>query len=73
MLGKWLILAGLGLVVIGALLWLGSRFGIPFGKLPGDIHIEGQKVSFYMPIVTCLVISVVLTLLLNLIFWFAKR
>jgi membrane protein implicated in regulation of membrane protease activity len=65
--GKLLIVIGGVVVVIGLFLTLGLR--IPFlGKLPGDISIDRGNVHFYFPIVTGLVLSVVLTLLLNLFF-----
>jgi hypothetical protein len=60
-----IVLAGLALVVIGILVWLGG-FGW-FGRLPGDIRIERDTVRVYIPLVSMLVVSVVLTLLLNLI------
>jgi len=66
-LGKLLIIVGGFVVVIGLVLALGLR--IPFlGKLPGDISIDRGNVHFYFPIATGLLLSVVLTLLLNLFF-----
>ena len=64
-LGKFLVIAGLMLVVIGALLWsgLGKNW---LGRLPGDIHYSRGNFSFHFPIVTCLILSIVLTLLLRL-------
>ena len=65
--GKLLIIVGGVVVVVGLFLTLGLR--IPFlGKLPGDISIDRGNVHFYFPIVTGLLLSVVLTLLLNLFF-----
>ena len=65
--GKLLIIVGGVVVVVGLCLTLGLR--IPFlGKLPGDISIDRGNVHFYFPIVTGLLLSVVLTLLLNLFF-----
>lgn len=63
--GNWLIGAGLVLVILGVL----YKFGLLhwFGNLPGDIRYEGEHTRIYFPIVTMVVISVVLTLLLNLI------
>lgn len=65
-LGKWMVVAGLGVAVLGAILWvLGPR--LPSGSwLPGDISIQRGNFSFHFPIVTCLVLSVVLTLLFRL-------
>jgi hypothetical protein len=64
-LGKLLVIAGLAVAAIGALIWSGvGREWL--GRLPGDIHFTNQKgtFSFYFPIITCLLISAVLTLLL---------
>ena len=63
-LGKLLVLAGLGLVALGALLLVGDKLGL--GRLPGDISIKGKHGSFYFPLVTCIVLSVLATLLFNL-------
>jgi hypothetical protein len=64
---RFLILLGLVLVAAGLLWpWL-TRLGL--GLLPGDIVIEGRHGGFYFPIVTCLIVSAVLTLL----FWLLKR
>lgn len=65
-LGKVLILLGLGAVVFGLLILILSRFGIDLGRLPGDIRVEGERGSFYFPIVTCLVLSVIASWLLHL-------
>ena len=64
---RTLIILGLVLVAAGLLWpWL-TRIGL--GRLPGDIHIEGENGGFYFPIVTCLVISIVLSVLL----WIFRR
>jgi hypothetical protein len=65
-LGKLLVVAGLFLTVIGILLWSGLGRGW-LGRLPGDIHYSRGNFSLYFPIVTCLLISVFLTLLLWLL------
>jgi len=61
--GNWLIGAGIVLIILGVL----YKFGLLnwFGNLPGDIRYEGERTRIYFPIVTMLVISLVLTLLLN--------
>lgn len=64
---RWLVLAGLSLAAIGALLWLASRAGLPLGKLPGDLRIESGSFSCFIPLATSLVLSLALTILLNLI------
>ncbi len=63
--GKMLIGLGLFLIVVGLLIHFGGRF-LPLGHLPGDIHYEGKHGSVYFPIVTCIVISIVASVLANL-------
>ena len=67
MIGKWLILIGFVFILLGGLVWLFSKFGIPFGQLPGDIHYSQEKFSFYFPIVTSIVLSIILTVIINII------
>ena len=65
--GKLLIIVGGFIVVVGLVLFFGLR--VPFlGRLPGDISVDRGNVHFYFPIVTCLLLSLALTLLLNLFF-----
>ena len=71
-LGKWLILGGLILAVIGGLFFVDGRLPFRLGRLPGDIAIEGKRGSFYFPIVTCILLSVVLTFVMWLISLFRK-
>ena len=61
--GRMLVFAGLGLAVIGAVLWFAGGKGWLswLGRLPGDIRVEGDKGGFYFPLVTCLLVSVVLS------------
>ena len=63
-LGRILLVIGLVLVVIAGLAALGVR--LPFGRLPGDIAIEGERGGLYIPIATMVVLSIVLTILANL-------
>ncbi len=66
--GKMLILMGLFVLLVGLILTFAPRLRIPFlGRLPGDIRIEREGFSFYFPIVTCILLSILLTLLLNVI------
>jgi hypothetical protein len=75
-LGRWLIGAGLVVVVVGALLLLAGK--VPFlrrlGDLPGDISIESRdkRVKIWIPIASSLIISLLLTLILNLIAWLMR-
>ncbi|MFZ5888751.1 MAG: DUF2905 domain-containing protein [Chloroflexota bacterium] len=64
---RYLMLGGLLLFLIGGGLYLAAKFGLPLGRLPGDIRIEGENFRFYFPLATSLLISLVLTVVLNLI------
>lgn len=68
-LGRLLIGLGLLLVIVGGLLVLAGRVGLPFGRLPGDIAVRGKNFTFYAPIATCVVISI----LLSLVMWLLGR
>ena len=61
--GRLFVNAGILLVIVGLVIILGDRVGIHLGRLPGDIRIEGRRGGFYFPIVTCLLVSVVLSLI----------
>ncbi|HDH09319.1 MAG TPA: DUF2905 domain-containing protein [Chloroflexi bacterium] len=66
--GKMLVFMGLLVVVMGLLLIFIPKLKVPFlGKLPGDIIIQRERFSFYFPIVTCIVISILLTIVLNVV------
>jgi hypothetical protein len=71
-LGKFLIIAGVLLVAVGLLLTAGAKFG-HLGRLPGDIVYKGKNVQFYFPVVTCLLLSAVLTLVFWVISLLTKR
>jgi NAD/NADP transhydrogenase beta subunit len=63
--GPMLIALGVGLILVGLLFWSGSMSW--FGKLPGDIRIERETVRIYVPIVSMLLVSVVVSLVLYLV------
>jgi hypothetical protein len=65
--GRILIGLGLVIVVLGGVLFLGARLPLRLGRLPGDIAVTGRRGSFYFPIVTCLLLSAVLTLVMWLV------
>jgi hypothetical protein len=65
-LGRFLLVVGVVLVVVGGLAMAGIR--LPFGRLPGDIAITGERGGLYIPLGTMVVVSVVLTVLFNLLF-----
>ena len=66
--GKFLIITGLVIIVLGAILMLAGK--VPFlGRLPGDIIIERKNFTFYFPLATSIILSVILTLIL----WFLSK
>jgi Protein of unknown function (DUF2905) len=68
-LGRILIGLGLLIVVIGVVVTIGEKLPIRLGRLPGDIVIRGKNSTFYFPLVTCLLISAVL----SLVMWVINR
>lgn len=69
--GLWIIGAGFGVILLGLIVWAGGLSW--FGHLPGDIRIEGQSSTVLIPITSMIVVSVVLSLGLNLILRILRR
>lgn len=65
--GKFLMAAGVVLIAVGAFFYFGRRLNF-LGHLPGDIHISKGNTEFYFPIVSCALVSIIGTILLNLFF-----
>lgn len=70
---RYLMLGGILLFLIGGGMYLASKFGIPLGRLPGDIHIEGQNGSFYFPLTSSILVSILLSVLLNVVSKFFNK
>ena len=68
-LGKFLVLIGGIIVVLGLVLLLAGKFNLPIGRLPGDIVYRGKNTTFYFPLAT----SIILSVILSLIFWLIGR
>jgi Protein of unknown function (DUF2905) len=68
-LGRTLLILGFAIAVAGALLYFGARLPFRLGRLPGDIVHRGEHTTFYFPIGTCLVVS----MLLSFVFWLFSR
>jgi Protein of unknown function (DUF2905) len=62
--GRLLIALGIFLVVLGLLFTIAEKLPLGLGRLPGDIYVRGKHISFYFPIVTCLLLSAVLSLVI---------
>lgn len=61
-----LIILGVTLIIVGGLIYLIARTGVPLGRLPGDIRLQGENLTCVIPIATSILLSIVLTFLLNL-------
>jgi uncharacterized membrane protein YidH (DUF202 family) len=68
LLGKVLILMGIILIILGIIFFFSSKIPI-LGRLPGDIYIQKKNFSFYFPITTCILISIIL----SVVFWLWVR
>ncbi len=65
--GKYIIAAGICIVIAGIVIYFFHDYFKWFGKLPGDVRIEKEKYRFYFPFVTMIVISIVITIIINII------
>jgi len=65
--GKWIVVAGLVLVAVGTILHLAPWLLTWFGRLPGDIRIENEHTKVFIPITSMILISLALTVLMNLL------
>lgn len=70
---RLLMILGVVLFLIGGLMYLIARLGIPLGRLPGDIRIEGDNFTCFFPIATTILLSIILTVIINLIARYLNR
>jgi hypothetical protein len=70
--GKWLMVTGAALVVVGGAVWLLSRVDF-LGRLPGDIRIEGKGFTFHFPLASSILLSILLTIVLNIVIRLLNR
>jgi len=70
---RYLMIGGIVLFLVGGGVYLAAKFGLPLGRLPGDIRIEGENGSFYFPLTTSILVSVILSILLNVISRLLKK
>lgn len=64
---RWIMAVGAALLALGGLLWLAARAGVPLGNLPGDLRWQGGGLTCFVPLASAIVLSLLLTLLLNLV------
>ena len=70
---RYLMIGGIILFLVGGGVYLAAKLGLPLGRLPGDIRIEGENGSFYFPVTTSILVSVILTIVLNVIVRFLRK
>jgi len=70
---RYIMFGGIVLFLIGGGVYLAVKFGIPLGRLPGDMHIEKQNGSFYFPLTSSILVSVIVSVILNFIVQFLKK
>lgn len=68
-----LMIVGILIFLVGGGIYLAVKFGIPLGRLPGDIRITRENGGFYFPLTSSILVSVVLTILLNLMIRFWRK
>jgi hypothetical protein len=64
---RYLMIGGIVLFLIGGGVYLGAKIGIPLGRLPGDIYIKGENGSLYFPLMSSILVSIILTIIINII------
>ncbi len=72
-LARIFMIIGILFLLIGGLLYLTARLGLPLGRLPGDIRLQGENYTCIFPVVTMILISLVLTVLLNIVIRLLNR
>ena len=70
---RYLMIGGVILFLMGGGVYLAAKFGLPLGRLPGDIHLQNGNFTFYFPLASSILISVILTILLNIIARFFRK
>ncbi len=70
--GRWLVIAGIGLALLGGLVWLLSKVFPNLSQFPGPIRIQGAGVTCFFPLLASIVLSILLTIVLNVIAKFLK-
>ena len=70
---RYLMLGGIILFLVGGGVYFAAKFGIPLGRLPGDIRIEGENGGFYFPVTSSILVSVILTIVTNVIIRLIKK
>jgi hypothetical protein len=72
-LAKIFAIIGIIFLLLGGLVYLGSRINLPLGKLPGDIIIQGKNITCFIPLATSILLSILLTVILTLLARFSGR
>lgn len=71
--GRWLVILGAVLLIVGAVIWGLARFNLPIGRLPGDLTFGSESFKVSIPLATSIVLSIVLTVVLNVVIRLWRR
>lgn len=71
--GRYLMIGGIVLFLVGGGLYFSAKLGLPLGRLPGDIRIERDGFSFYFPVTSSILVSVLLTIMVHLVIRLLKK
>lgn len=66
-------MVAVGIAVIGGIIWVAGKIGIPLGRLPGDVSVKRGNFTFYSPIATSIIVSILLTVGINVVLWFLRK
>jgi hypothetical protein len=72
-LGRYLVVAGVVLLLLGGGLYFGAKVGLQLGRLPGDFRIGRDGGGFYFPLTSSIVVSLILTLILNIVLRICRK
>jgi hypothetical protein len=71
--GRLLMIFGIVLFLVGGVLYLAGRYGLPLGRLPGDIRIQGENFTCFFPLATSILLSILLTVIINVLARYLNR
>lgn len=70
---RFMMIAGIVIFLAGGILYLIGRTGLPLGRLPGDFRIQGENITCFIPLATSILLSIVLTVILNVVARYLNR
>jgi hypothetical protein len=71
--GRWLVIGGLAIVLLGGLIWLAGKFFPNMSQLPGTIRVQGNTFTCIIPLLASIILSILLTIILNVVIRFLNK